>query len=155
MSEAYEEIVEGETLLRRAPGPRHEQICARLHERVTPGAKLVGTLRLLPPRTIVRISAGTFVRPDLALVAVATGRLWLAAEVINSDDHRTDTVTKKSIYEELNVPRLWMVDSRYNNVEIYQGTEYGLMLRGILAGSEILSEQLLPGFQYTINELFL
>jgi len=90
----------------------------------------------------------------MALVTAATGKLWLAAEVINSDDHRTDTVTKKSIYEDINLPRLWMVDPRYNNVEIYQSSEYGLMLKGILAGSEALTEHLLPGFQYVMNDLF-
>jgi Uma2 family endonuclease len=94
------------------------------------------------------------VRPDVALVTAATGKLWLAAEVISSDDHRTDTVVKKQIYEALNIPRLWMIDPRYDNVEVYHGTEYGLMLKGILAGREVLTEQLLPAFQLTISELF-
>jgi Uma2 family endonuclease len=154
MSEPYEEIVEGETLMRSAPGLRHEQICARLHARVTESVSVVSSARLLAPRTIVQLSAGTLVRPDLALVAAPTGKLWLAAEIINSEDHRTDTVTKKSLYEEINVPRLWMVDPRYNNVEIYHASEYGLMLKGILAGNETLIEHLLPGFQYVIDELF-
>jgi Uma2 family endonuclease len=52
------------------------------------------------------------------------------------------------------VPRLWMVDPRYDNVEIYHSTEFGLQLKGILAGAEILSEQLLPEFQFVIAELF-
>ena len=39
--------------------------------------------------------------PDLALVAAATGKLWLAAEIVSSDDHRPDTVIKKQIYEEM------------------------------------------------------
>ncbi len=33
-------------------------------------------------------------------------------------------------------------------------TEFGLMLKGILAGSEVLTEKLLPEFQITIAELF-
>lgn len=94
------------------------------------------------------------VRPDLALVAAATGKIWLAAEIINSEDHRTDTVTKKSIYEEINLPRLWMIDPRYDNVEVYHGGEYGLALRGILAGREILQESLLPSFRMVVMELF-
>jgi Uma2 family endonuclease len=87
-------------------------------------------------------------------VTVATGKLWLAAEIINSEDHRPDTVLKKSIYEDINVPRLWMIDPRYDNVETYHGTSYGLALRGILAGSERLHETLLPGFDLTVAELF-
>jgi hypothetical protein len=39
-------------------------------------------------------------------------------------------------------------------VEVYSQSEYGLRLRGILAGQEVLSEKLLPEFQVVIAELF-
>jgi len=93
-------------------------------------------------------------RPDLALVTAATGKIWLAAEIVSSDDHRIDTVTKKAIYEDLNLPRLWMIDPRYDNVEIYHGSQYGLSLKGILASREVLTESLLPGFAIVIKDLF-
>ena len=143
MSDPYEEIVEGETLLRMPPGARHETICSHLHELIGTSLLNVSTTRLLERRSVVQLSPGTMVRPDVALVTAATGKLWLAAEVI-----------KKQIYEALNIPRLWMIDPRYDNVEVYHGTEYGLMLKGILAGREVLTEQLLPAFQLTISELF-
>src|SRR5204862_8042678 len=114
----------------------------------------VSTSRLLDRRSVVQLFSGPLVRPDLALVAAATGKIWLAAEVISSDDHRPDTVMKKQIYEELNIPRLWMVDPRYDNVEIYHGSQYGLMLKGILAGKETLSEQLLPTLKISVADLF-
>jgi Uma2 family endonuclease len=63
-------------------------------------------------------------------------------------------VLKKQIYEAIKVPRLWMIDPRYDNIEVYHGTEYGLMLKGILAGGEVLNEKLLPEFQLTVAELF-
>jgi len=154
VSETYEEIVEGETYLRMPPGARHEVICTRLHELIAASLANIATTRLLPRRSVVQIASGTLVRPDLALVTVATGKVWLAAEIISSDDHRPDTVTKKQIYEELNIPRLWMIDPRYDNVEVYHGSQYGLMLKRILAGRETLTEQLLPTLQVTIAELF-
>jgi Uma2 family endonuclease len=93
-------------------------------------------------------------RPDLAVLTVTPERLWLAAEVIQPGDHQPDTVTKKTIYEDLRVPRLWMVDPRYDNVEVYHATPYGLMLKGILAGTEVLEEKLFPGFRITVADLF-
>ena len=54
----------------------------------------------------------------------------------------------------MKLPRLWMVDPRYDNVEVYHSNEYGLILKGILAGHELLTEKLLPEFQLTITELF-
>jgi Uma2 family endonuclease len=154
MSEPYEEIVEGDTYLRLPPGERHELICSRLHDVVAASLANISTTRLLPRRSVVRISSNTLVRPDVALVTLATGKMWLAAEVISSDDHRADTVMKKQLYEDLNITRLWIIDPRYDNVEIYHSSEYGLTLKGILAGKDNLTEQLLPALNITIAELF-
>jgi len=70
MSQPYEEIVEGETLMRSPPGPRHERICARLHARMAIGLASNAVTRLLSPRSVVQMSPGTIIRPDLALVTV-------------------------------------------------------------------------------------
>jgi len=154
MSATYAEILNGAPLARRAPGVRHEQICARLHQWMRASvANFVGTL-LLAPRAEVRLSPKHTVCPDLALVATATGKIWLAAEIVSSDDHQPDTVIKKQVYEEVRLPRLWMIDPRYDNVEVYHSSQYGLVLKSILAGSELLTEKLLPEFQLTIAELF-
>ena len=47
-----------------------------------------------------------------------------------------------------------MIDPRYDNVEVYHSNEYGLVLKSILAGHELLTEKLLPEFQFTMTELF-
>jgi Uma2 family endonuclease len=154
MSHPYDEILEGATLPRNAPGERHEQILQRLHREMATSVNGLATVQLLPPRMQVQVSRLTSLRPDLALVTAATGKLFLAVEVINRDDHRADTVTKKEIYEQCRVPRLWMVDPRYDNVELYHSFEFGLQLKGILAGSEILDEKLVPQFKMTIKDLF-
>jgi Uma2 family endonuclease len=154
MSQPYEEILEGTAMLRAAPGARHEMICARLHDVMTAGLANLAVTRLLLPRAKVRVSHSTTICPDLALVTAATNKLWLAAEIINTEDHRTDTVIKKQLYEEMRVPRLWMIDPRYDTVEIYHGTGMGLALQGALAGSEVLSEKLVPKFQLAVAELF-
>ncbi len=154
MSEPYEEILEGESHLRFGPGRRHEIICERLHGRVAACLEHSTVSRLLPPRSVIRISPGTMVRPDLVLVTAATGRPWLVAEIIDAGDHRIDTVVKKQIYEEVNLPRLWMIDPRYDNVEIYHGTPHGMALQKILASRELLRESLLPGFELVVEDLF-
>lgn len=154
MSDAYEEILEGESYVRSAPGARHETICARLHERITASLQNNAATKILSARSIIQISPGTMVRPDLALLTVATGKAWLIAEIVDSRDHRPDTVLKKQIYEDVNLPRLWMIDPRYDNVEIYHGTPHGLALQKILAGRELVRESLLPQLEMTVNELF-
>jgi Uma2 family endonuclease len=154
MSLPYEEILEGATLPRSAPGARHEVICERLHAAMAASVANLGSTQLLAPRTKIQVSRSTMICPDLALITTATGKLWLAIEIVHTGDHHADTVIKKEIYEHARVPRLWMVDPRYDNVEIYHSTEFGLQLKGILAGSEVLAEKLVPEFQFVIAELF-
>ena len=154
MSSPYEEVLQGAPMVRGCPGLRHEQICAKLHRFVHASVANLTSTTLLSARSAVRIAPDTVLRPDLALLAIPTRRLWLAAEIVNSEDHAPDTVVKKQIYEEIHLPRLWMIDPRYDNVEVYHATQYGMVLKAILAGSEILSETILPEFQITISELF-
>ena len=154
MSVAYAETLDGVVLMRRAPSTRHELICARLHECMQASVANLTSTRLLARRSEVCLSSEHTVRPDLALLTVATGRLWLAAEIVSSDDHSADTVTKKHVYEEMKLPRLWMIDPRYDNLEVYHGSPYGLLLKGILAEGEVLTEKLLPEFQMIVADLF-
>ena len=154
MSESYEEVLTGAVTPRRAPGTRHEIICSRLHALIAGSVDNLASTRLLPVRSEVRVASDTLLRPDLSLITAATGKLWLAVEIVSSDDHHNDTVVKKQIYEEIKVPRLWMIDPRYDNIEIYHTTEYGLKLIGILAGREVLRETLLPEFELVVAELF-
>ncbi len=154
MSRPYPETLSGELLMRLAPGPRHEVICGRLHAAVRAGASNLSSTRLLPPRTEIRLSPYNAVCPDLTLVVAATGKAWLAAEIVSSDDHAPDTVLKKQVYEEVKLPRLWMIDPRYDNVEVYHATPYGLALKAILAGKDVLSDRLLPEFALPLSDLF-
>ena len=154
MSQPYAETLDGETLMRSAPGARHELICDRLHACIYASVANFSRTRLLGRRSQVRLSRQSAVCPDLALVTVPAGTLWLAAEIVSSQDHRPDTVLKKQLYEEIKLPRLWMIDPRYDNVEVYHASPYGLVLKEILAGREILTEKLLPEFQVALTDLF-
>jgi len=154
MSKPYEEIIEGESFVRQPPGVRHELIRDRIESRLVRCLGGIATARLLAHRSVVQLSPGTLVRPDLTVVTNANDRPLLAIEIIDAGDHRMDTVVKKEIYEARKVPRLWMVDPRYDNVEVYHGSPYGLRLQSILAGADRLEEALLPEFAYIIRELF-
>jgi hypothetical protein len=154
MAGPYEEILEGATLPRSAPGNHHEQICDRLHREMASSINGLNTTRLLPARTKVQVLYNTSLCPDLALLTTATQKLFLAVEIINREDHRPDTVIKKEWYEKIRVPRLWILDPRYDNAEVYHSTPFGLSLKGILAGRDLLREKLIPQFQVTVAELF-
>ena len=146
--------MKGQTVLRLPARPRHELILTRLHQRLAGSLTDLVTTRLLARRTRIELNPQNLFRPDVALITTASNKLWLVGEVISSDDHHADTVDKKEVYEELKLPRLWVVDPRYDNVEVYHGTPYGLTLKKVLAGRDVLTEPLLTGFQFAVHELF-
>ena len=159
MSEAYEEVIQGETVNRRAPPLAHETLVARLHTQVTRFLPVDSALQLLPPRASVPLADDCILRPDLTVVRTAPGlagadRLYLVAEVLFPGDHHLDTVIKKQLWSDIRLPRLWMVDPRYLNVEVYHLGEYGFTLTDILAHHHSLTDPNLPGLGCTMDELF-
>ena len=162
MTEGYEEVIDGEVQLRRAPSAEHERLVARIHRLVADTLSPNSALRLLPPRSGLRLAESVTLRPDLALVRVpaetgeeeATPQLYLVAEVLHPGDHHLDTVVKKQLWSDLRLPRLWMVDPRYLNVEVYGCGEYGFTLLHILANRDRLTDPYLTGLACPMGELF-
>lgn len=154
MPHPYEELLAGEAHLRASPMSPHELLCKRLHAWVRAALPANSALELLPRRSPVELRADLRPCPDLALVHVPDGRLYLAAEVLQPGDHHRDTVLKKQLYLECKIPRLWIVDSRYHNVEVYGTGDLGFRLESILASQDPLTESVLPGFSHPMAELF-
>lgn len=140
MSDAYDELINGETFLRGSLNAPHERLCDRLHDWVARHLPANSALRLLPRRASVTLRPGARLRPDLALVRRDSGHLYLAAEVLQPGDHHPDTVLKKQLYADCRVPRLWIVDSRYQNVETYGTDSLGFRLESILVSHDSLAD---------------
>ena len=161
MSEGYEETIAGQRLMRRPPTMSHEILVARLHQYVAAALPLNSTLRLLPPRSKLDLGEKSLVRPDLAVVRMERGaaynhpgQLYLVAEVLQPGDHHIDTVIKKQVWTDGNLPRLWIIDPRYLNVEVYGRGENGFGLLTILANHHVLTDPYLPGLSCTMDQLF-
>lgn len=159
MSEAYEEVIQGETLNRRSPPGAHELLVGRLHALVGRSLPPDSSLQLLPARASLQLADDCIVRPDLTVIhtdpaLAGPARLYLVAEVLLPGDHHVDTFVKKQLWSDLRLPRLWMVDPRYLNVEVYGLGEYGFTLADILAHHHPLTDPRLPGLGCTMDELF-
>jgi Uma2 family endonuclease len=162
MGEAYDEIIDGERLDRRAPSAAHDLLVSRLHRLVADCLPLNSALRLHPPQTGLILTDHVTLRPDLTLLraqrapgaTAETYSAYLVAEVLQPGDHHLDTVVKKQIYADRRLPRLWMVDPRYLNVEVYAAGEYGFTLLDILANHHPLTDPHLPGLKCPMHTLF-
>jgi len=154
MPDPYEELIDGETFIRGPLNGPHEVLCDRLHAWVAGHLPANSALKLLPRRTTLTLRAGTDICPDLALVRRDNNELYLAAEVLQPGDHHPDTVLKKQLYSDCRAPRLWIVDSRYQNVEVYATSGIGFRLDTILAVNDSLTDAALSGGAYAIDAIF-
>jgi Uma2 family endonuclease len=154
MPDPYEEIIHGRPLIRGPINGPHELLCDRLHQWVAESMPRNSALRLLPRRGLVKLQPDTEIRPDLSLVRRNDPRLYLAVEVLQQSDRHPDTVTKKNIFAACLVPRLWIVDGRYQNIEIYVSNGGRFRLESILTGNDLLSDSALSSGRYPLNELF-
>ncbi|MDI1321076.1 MAG: Uma2 family endonuclease [bacterium] len=162
MSEPYEELLQGEAVHRGPPTADHELLVTRLHRLVAGSLPLNSALCLLPPRSELLLGEHSVLRPDLAVIrleqpaatVIDVAQLYLVAEVLLPGDHHADTVIKKQLWADSRLPRLWMVDPRYLNVEVYGLGEFGFTLTDILANHHPLTDPHLPGLSCPMHELF-
>lgn len=157
MSDTYEETIDGEVVVRRAPGLEHESLVAKLHALVRAALPFNSTLQLLPPRAPLALADDCVLRPDLTAVRPNPGgsaALYLVAEVLLPGDHHLDTFIKKQVWSNRRLPRLWMIDPRYLNIEVYGCGEYGFTLQDILANHHCLADPHLPGLHCSMADFF-
>jgi len=161
MSEPYEETINGENLLRCAPSQAHELLVERLHKLVSSSLSPNSSLKVLPPRSGLDLGGAGQLQPDLCIVRTSGGAgdggvnpPYLVAEVLHPGDHHVDTVIKKQLWADIKLPRMWMVDPRYLNVEVYASTEFGFTLLDILANRHPLTDPNLPGLSCPMRDLF-
>jgi len=141
----YEEILDGNPLPPVRARIRHEQICERLHAAMAASVANIGST---PIACAAHENPGVPLHHHLSRPGADhrghrqnSGWLWrLSTRAII-----TPTRSSKRNLRTVRVPRLWMVDPRYDNVEIYHSTEFGLALKGILAGGEVLAEKAASG----------
>ena len=154
MADPYEEVFDGRPLIRGPINGPHELLCDRLHQWVAKNLPRNSALHLLPRRSLVKLRPDTEIRPDLALMRRNDPRLYLAVEVLQPSDRHADTVIKKNILAACLVPRLWIVDGRYQNIELYVTNGGRFRLEAILTDNDLLADAALSSARYPLAELF-
>ncbi len=124
------EVVHGELLVTPAPRLWHEEVAARLQERVRDYLRREPVGLAIGSRS--DLSWGlkdVLVSPDLFVVPLAEARKddWMAlhtvllvAEVLSPSSLKTDRFTKRRLYQEMGVPLYWIVDPTESQVEVWE-----------------------------------
>ena len=112
----------------------------------------------------MRLSEDTAFQPDLIFVSNARAGIiqedWIAGapdlvvEVSSPSTAAYDRATKLPIYAESGVSEYWLIDSQAKTVEVLklEGKKY--FIEVILAGDQVLTSDLFPGWQLPLHDLF-
>ncbi len=112
----------------------------------------------------VRLGRDTALQPDLIFVSNARAGIiqedWIAGapdlvvEVSSPSTAAYDRATKLPIYAEAGVAEFWLIDSQAKTVEVLklQGKKY--FVDATLAGDQVLTSNLFPGWQLPLRDLF-
>jgi Uma2 family endonuclease len=112
----------------------------------------------------VCLNPDTALQPDLIFISAervgivqenfVAGAPDLAVEVLSQSTAAHDRVTKLPIYAEAGVPEVWLIDSQAKTVEVLklQGKKY--FVDATLAGEQVLTSNLFPGWELPLHDLF-
>jgi Uma2 family endonuclease len=158
------ELVRGEVHVTPAPATRHQAIVQNFSGNLWPFVikNHLGEVWTAP--LDVRLSGETALQPDLIFVSNARAGIiqenWIAGapdlvvEVLSPSSAAYDRATKLPIYAEAGVPEFWLIDSQAKTVEVLrlQGKKY--LVDATLAGDQVLTSNLFPGWQLPLHDLF-
>ena len=106
----------------------------------------------------------TALQPDLIFISNANAAIiqedWIAGspdlvvEVLSPSTAAHDRVTKLRVYAEAGVAEAWFIDPKAKTVEVLklQGKKY--LIDATLAGDQLLTSSLFPGWQLPLSDLF-
>jgi len=160
------EIIDGEHYVTPSPNTKHQAVVGNLHLSI--GGYLRGRpvgFVFLAPFDVV-FSHFDVVEPDLVYIsrermnvltkAHVRGAPDLVVEILSSGTRRTDTLTKRKLYERFGVREYWVVDPERDVVKIYRRSRAAFepAVERSAEQNEALTTPLLPGWSAPLHEVF-
>lgn len=155
------EIVNGVPEEKEMPGARHSGICGRLERRLGNFVE-AGTLGEVYPEASFKIGENERI-PDLAYINLERippegepETKWpippdLAIEIISPTDFYERVHAKALEYLQAGVKQVWIVSPENQTITVYRSA---VNITAFPPESTLVSEDLLPGFQCPLNEIF-
>jgi Uma2 family endonuclease len=126
------EVVWGELLVSPSPRPAHQRVVLRIATSLVGYCHMIGTVEPMLSPADISWGEDTLVQPDVFVVprAEAAHGTWdavrtllLVIEVLSPGTARHDRFTKRRLYQEQQVPTVWLVDLDAQLVEVWTPTD--------------------------------
>ncbi len=158
------ELIHGEVRVTPAPVTRHQAVVQNLSGNLWPFVikNRLGEVWTAP--LDVRLGEDTALQPDLVFISDARAGIiqenWiagapdLAVEVLSPSTAAYDRATKLPVYAGAGVPEVWVIDSVAKTVDVLKLKNNKYSVEAALAGNQILTSNLFPGWQLPLRDLF-
>jgi Uma2 family endonuclease len=158
------ELIHGEVHASPSPNTKHQRAHANLFTSLGAfvNANRLGWLFSAP--LDVALALDTAVQPDLLFISSARAEIILdshiagapdlVVEILSPSTAAHDRATKLALYAEAGVPWVWFLDPEARTVETLKLEGKRYFVDSILAGDQILTSSLFPGWQLPLHELF-
>lgn len=159
--ERHYEIVDGQPVEKEMPGARHSGICTRLARKLGNFVE-ANTLGEVYQEASFQIGARERV-PDLAFISAERlpdagepATKWLiapdlAVEIVSPNDFYEQVHAKALEYLAAGVRQVWLVSPETATITVFRSPSN---VMAFPLESELISEDLLPGFQCSLREIF-
>jgi Uma2 family endonuclease len=158
------ELIHGEVRLTPSPNTRHQTVVHNLDMSLGQFVlqNKLGEVWTAP--LDVRLGEDTALQPDLIFVSNARaatikegyieGSPDLVVEVLSPSTAAHDRATKLGIYAAAGVTEFWLVDAQARTVEVLKLQAKKYFVEAVLAGDQVLTSSLFPGWQLSLRDLF-
>ena len=160
------EIIEGDHYVTPAPKTTHQRASFNLALALGAFTKRHSLGLVLTAPCDVLLSDENVVQPDLLFVSTARASIVtednirgapdLVVEIISETTRKKDEVTKRKLYERFGVQEYWLLDPELETVKIFRRERqvFGRALELSKEANDVLTTDLLPGFDLAITEIF-
>ncbi len=161
------ELIDGEHYVSAAPNLKHQTAALNISSDLRGFVRPRGLGKVWAAPVDVMLSENDVVQPDV--VFLTKDRMSLAAggdkiqgapdlvvEILSPRTQKTDSITKRHLYEKYGVREYWIVDPEMEAVEIYRLWD-GRFRRAAELSAErgdILKSPLFPGLEIVLSEIF-
>ena len=158
------ELIHGEVHLTPPPTTKHQFVLRNLTGSLLQylAQNPLGELAFAP--LDVRLGDDTALQSDLIFISNARtktiheafieGAPDLTVEILSTSTAAHDRATKLPIYAGAGVPEVWLVDAQAKTVEVLKLQAKKYFVEAVLAGDQILTSNLFPGWQLSLHDLF-
>jgi len=161
------ELIDGEHYVTPSPNTKHQQVVLKLGARIFGWVERTGAGKVFIAPFDVVFTRFDVVEPDVIYMsseraaqvltsANVQGVPELVVEVGSPSTRRRDETLKRTLYENAGVSEYWVADPELDVVRLYrrEGLRFMKPVELSAAARDVLTTQLLPGLELSLEDIF-